>query len=194
MNAEPKTDQTQDREKLRAMLTRLQDRTFQRIKYLRRDQEEESESGPGDEMDSARTTEEVETHAGLIAREEEKFKYLDEALTRLDAGDYGRCRRCGGAIPLERLMAVPFTSFCIYCQDEPKRAGRSWGEGGVIAPYDHQWTPPEEMETPPDREYKSTDPEEQLTISVHEPVAPEAAKKKRPSPRNKPAPRHKRSR
>jgi len=192
MSGEPKTGQTESREKLREMLTRLQDETYQRIKNLRRDQEEESEPGPGDEMDSARTTAEVETHAGLIAREEEKFKYLDEALSRLAAGNYGRCRKCSGAIPLERLMAVPFASFCIDCQEERNRAKRAWGEGAVIPPYDHQWNLPEEMETPTDREYTSTDPEEQLTISVHEPLAAGAGEKKRPSPRIKRAPRRKR--
>ena len=48
------------------MLIRLQDDTYQRVKDLRRDQEQESSTEPGDEMDSANTTEEVETHAGLI--------------------------------------------------------------------------------------------------------------------------------
>jgi len=192
MSGEPKTGQTESREKHRKMLVRLQDETYQRIKNLRRDQEQESEPGPGDEMDSARTTAEVETHAGLIAREEEKFKNLDEALAGLDAGNYGRCRKCSSEIPLERLMAVPFASFCIDCQDERNRAKRGWGEGAVIPPYDHQWTLPEEMETPGEREYKSTDPEEQLTVSTREPLAAGGPGKKRPSPRIKRAARRKR--
>jgi RNA polymerase-binding transcription factor DksA len=91
MSAEPETHQNDSRELLREMLIRLQDETYQRVKDLRRDQQQESESGPADELDSARTTAEIETHAGLIARAEEKLKFLDEALTRLDAGKYGRC-------------------------------------------------------------------------------------------------------
>ena len=35
----------------------------------------------------------------LIAREEEKLKYLDEALTRLDAGAYGKCLGCERRFP-----------------------------------------------------------------------------------------------
>ena len=37
-------------------------------------------------MGPANSTEEVEIHAGLIAREEEKLANLDEALSRVDAG------------------------------------------------------------------------------------------------------------
>lgn len=156
---------------LREMLIGLQDETWQRIKNLRKDQAQESESGPVDEMDAARTTAETETHAGLIARAEEKLRYLDEALARLDAGKYGRCLQCGGAIPIERLMAIPFASHCVDCQEKRNRARGGWGEGITIAPYDHQWTLPEEMETPAERESHSIDPEEQLTIHAHEPVA-----------------------
>jgi len=154
------------------MLIRLQDEAFERIKSLRRDQEQESESEPGDEMDSARATAEIETHSGLIARAEEKLRYLDEALVRLDAGKYGRCLQCGGTIPVERLLAIPFASYCIDCQQKRNRAKIGWGEGTTIPPYDHQWTLPEEMEAPAEREYHATDPEEQLTTHDHEPLAP----------------------
>ena len=146
------------------MLLRLQEETYRRVREFRRDQEQESESGPADEMDSARSTAEVETHAGLIARAEEKLRFVDEALTRLDAGKYGRCVGCHELIPLDRLKALPFAAYCVDCQQKRNRARSGWGEGTMIPPYDHQWTVPEEMEEPTEREYRSTDPEEQLTI------------------------------
>jgi DnaK suppressor protein len=164
MIRELKTYQAEGHNALREMLTRLQNEAQQRIKDLRRDQEQESDSGPADAMDSASTTEEIETHAGLIARAEEKLRYLDEAFTRLDAGKYGRCLKCGGAIPIERLMAIPFATYCIDCQQQLHRARGGWGEGTTIEPYDHQWTIPEEMEEPTERESRRTDPEEQLTV------------------------------
>lgn len=40
---------------------------------------------------------------------------ISAALVRLDAGSYGVCERCGGAIPVGRLEARPSTSFCISC-------------------------------------------------------------------------------
>jgi len=192
MSAESKAHQTDGRKLLREMLARLQYETRERVKDLRRDQAQESESEPADEMDTARTTAEIETHAGLIARAEEKLRYLDEALARLDAGKYGRCLNCRGVIPIERLMAIPFASYCVDCQEKRNRARAGWGEGITIEPYDHQWTLPEEMETPTEREQHSTDPEEQLTISS--PLAsgePENQPKRR-TPRQKPTRRRKR--
>jgi DnaK suppressor protein len=46
-------------------------------------------------------------------------KGLDEitaALGRLEAGTYGRCEGCDGAIPDERLEIMPATRFCVGCQ------------------------------------------------------------------------------
>ena len=40
---------------------------------------------------------------------------IDAALTRLDAGTYGRCTQCGRQIPEERLELRPFASRCVSC-------------------------------------------------------------------------------
>ena len=171
MRVKPKIDRTVSTQALREMLTRLQKEALQRIRDLRRDQQQESqsESEPADEMDSASRTAEVETHAGLIAREEDKLRYLDEALTRLAAGKYGTCLGCRESIPLERLTALPFASYCVNCQEKRNRARHDWGEGTMIQPYDQQWTVPEEMEEPANREYRSTAPEEDLEIQYRQP-------------------------
>lgn len=49
---------------------------------------------------------------------------LEEAERRLDEGTYGRCRLCGAAIPVERLMALPEADLCVPC------AGRLQAERG----------------------------------------------------------------
>jgi RNA polymerase-binding transcription factor DksA len=40
------------------------------------------------------------------------------ALSRLDAGTFGRCERCGHAISKARLDVVPYTRHCIRCARE----------------------------------------------------------------------------
>jgi RNA polymerase-binding transcription factor DksA len=40
-----------------------------------------------------------------------------DALARLEGDAYGVCRRCGQAIPPERLEAVPWTGFCVRCEE-----------------------------------------------------------------------------
>lgn len=42
---------------------------------------------------------------------------LEEARRRLQAGSYGICQGCGGPIPEKRLKAVPYTAFCLPCQE-----------------------------------------------------------------------------
>ena len=38
------------------------------------------------------------------------------ALARIDAGEYGRCERCGQEIPEARLQAVPAARLCVSCK------------------------------------------------------------------------------
>lgn len=41
---------------------------------------------------------------------------FEEALARLDAGQYGECKDCGATIPEARLAAYPVALRCIACQ------------------------------------------------------------------------------
>ncbi len=59
---------------------------------------------------------------------EELEKLSDQvraALGRLDSGGYGRCERCGEAIPEGRLEALPWAIRCVACAAlrEPKAGG-----------------------------------------------------------------------
>jgi RNA polymerase-binding transcription factor DksA len=46
---------------------------------------------------------------------------LDDALVRLDAGDYGRCETCGEPIPAERLAIRPASTTCVACASAARR-------------------------------------------------------------------------
>src|SRR5690242_17569650 len=87
------------------ILTRAREDTYARIHQLRGDQQDDVTAEPGDELDVARSLEEVETHAGLIEREENRLKAIDEATSRLERGLYGICEECGTEIPIARLKA-----------------------------------------------------------------------------------------
>jgi len=53
----------------------------------------------------------------LFASREGKFlNYLDDALKRIDKGEYGFCIDCGSLIDKERLEAVPHAQLCIKCK------------------------------------------------------------------------------
>ncbi len=42
---------------------------------------------------------------------------IDEALVRIEDGEYGECIRCGEQIPERRLEAIPWAKYCLNCQD-----------------------------------------------------------------------------
>jgi len=52
---------------------------------------------------------------GNSARDEvEKIK---QAISRIDAGTYGICLKCGEPIRKERLAALPYAKLCIHCAE-----------------------------------------------------------------------------
>jgi RNA polymerase-binding transcription factor DksA len=139
--------ETNRRGVLLAMLTALRDETYERVHGLRREQVDDNELAPGDEMDRARASIDLETHASLIARAEERLRYIDEAAGRAEKGRYGICAGCSEPIPLARLRALPFAVYCVACQQKRRSSDvHGWSDGTTIQPYDQQWTLPAEME------------------------------------------------
>jgi len=51
----------------------------------------------------------------LREQAERRIHAIDHALARMDAGRYGTCEVCGGAIPAERLEIVPWATTCVAC-------------------------------------------------------------------------------
>jgi|SRR5579871_5382416 len=47
-----------------------------------------------------------------------QLRMIDEALDRIEAGDYGVCMNCEEPIPAKRLQAVPWAKYCVTCQQE----------------------------------------------------------------------------
>lgn len=65
-----------------------------------------------------RATREEEYNLELRARDRERkfIKKINEALDRLDTGDYGFCDDCGAEIGIGRLQARPTATQCIDCK------------------------------------------------------------------------------
>ncbi len=52
----------------------------------------------------------------FIARQIEELREVEDALGRIERGEYGVCIDCGGEIERERLDAQPTALRCIECQ------------------------------------------------------------------------------
>lgn len=61
---------------------------------------------------------------GMIENEQATLEEIQEALGRLDAGDFGRCQACDKPIARARLQAIPYARHCIDCaRDLEGRSG-----------------------------------------------------------------------
>jgi DnaK suppressor protein len=56
-----------------------------------------------------------------VDRDARELGDVNDALARLEAGGYGLCEDCGGAIPWPRLQAQPQARRCIACETELER-------------------------------------------------------------------------
>jgi len=49
------------------------------------------------------------------------LQMVDSALERIRQGSYGDCVSCGNGINDKRLQAVPWTRYCISCQEKQEK-------------------------------------------------------------------------
>jgi sporulation protein, yteA family len=68
--------------------------------------------------DIASETFEREKDLALLNSNREIRQKIDEALENMEKGSYGTCESCGRPIDIDRLEAVPYTTFCVRCQHE----------------------------------------------------------------------------
>ena len=52
---------------------------------------------------------------GLGEKEFEKLRLVEEAIEKLDKGQYGICLECEELISEKRLTVIPFASHCVDC-------------------------------------------------------------------------------
>lgn len=78
-----------------------------------------------DELDLASYETARELILLLTARKKEKRAAIEEALEKAQKGTYGICEECGSKIERARLKAMPLAKFCISCQQDVEREGRS---------------------------------------------------------------------
>jgi DnaK suppressor protein len=58
-----------------------------------------------------------------------QLRLIEEALDRLNSGDYGICLSCEEPIPPKRLRAVPWARYCVRCQEAlGADAQQEWSE------------------------------------------------------------------
>lgn len=98
----------------------------ERLQELIDEYEQELEEARLTESSSDRSPDPGNAEAGSMKFEYEKelsiekntidlLSKVDRALERIEAGKYGVCESCSGAIPVERLDVLPYATLCVDC-------------------------------------------------------------------------------
>ena len=70
-----------------------------------------------DEGDRARSAHEKELLSRQTAQIRSRLNLIERALGKVNDGSYGQCSNCGDGIHSKRLEAIPWTSYCVSCQE-----------------------------------------------------------------------------
>lgn len=71
-----------------------------------------------DPMDQVQTRFEMDMAISVINTDFQTRRKVAKALKLLEIDEYGICQDCGAEINPKRLDAIPWTTLCVYCQEE----------------------------------------------------------------------------
>ena len=107
-----------DAEHCRAILLMQRDSILENATRVRRGELEIDRDDSPDEMDMALAESSLSFAGRIRERESKLLSRIEEALERIDQGDYGECTSCGEEVGVKRLLARPVARLCITCKDE----------------------------------------------------------------------------
>ena len=81
-----------------------------------------------DALDEVQNAAERELAIRNLDRESNLLRNVRAALRRIDEGTFGICVHCEEEISPKRIAAVPWTPFCIACQEQADKAAEEGSE------------------------------------------------------------------
>jgi len=108
-------DQDEARKSLLAKRTEL----AQRLGVTQATERQEVAEG---QNDNAQLWEVSDIRDDLDSQAATELDQVNQALARLDAGEYGLCAHCEEPIAEARLKALPYATLCIQCAEEAEHS------------------------------------------------------------------------
>ncbi len=106
-----------ERERYRNKLLKKKEEIVNKISETYNESKEVESGIAQDVVDKAESSYTKEFLLSLSNAEREQLLLIDDALKRIDKKELGICQRCGKDINKKRLDVVPWTSYCIDCQE-----------------------------------------------------------------------------
>lgn len=63
----------------------------------------------------------VDKNIAVVARQVEELTLVEAAQKRIAGEDFGNCVECGAEIGFNRLVAVPYATRCVACQENHEK-------------------------------------------------------------------------
>lgn len=104
----------------------IQKRTelLNKVNNAQREMDSDANIIVGDEIDTASQNSEKEMYFELAANDKITMDAINDAIAKTEKGTFGKCECCGCEIRIERLKAIPWSRYCIQCQEEAERPRR----------------------------------------------------------------------
>ena len=91
------------------------------LECMLRDREVMAVDSSADMLDQIQHATERDMAIGNLERESDRLLEVRGALRRIHLGTYGICLDCEEEISLKRLVAIPWTSWCLVCREAADR-------------------------------------------------------------------------
>lgn len=121
-----------DKKKVEAFKKRLEERQ----KELRTNVSRNEQDGRAADLDTAQdiadrasSSYQKEFLFHQSSNERQTLQMVEGALSRIREGTFGECISCGNEINVKRLEAVPWTRYCIECQEKLEQGLLEQGTG-----------------------------------------------------------------
>jgi DnaK suppressor protein len=110
-------------EEMRLILTQRRDALVQALSGDDSLLKKFSQQSGGDVVDFASDSAFGELSSQLAEVENRELLNVEAALKKMKDGTYGKCDACNSNIPLARLQALPYATYCIKCKRAAEKAG-----------------------------------------------------------------------
>jgi DnaK suppressor protein len=121
----PRKMNKKERDEFRKLLAAKKESIIRKLTDTITESKEMESNVAQDLVDKAETSYTKEFLLSLSDGERDLLLQIDEALRRLDHGEFGVCQVCTKDIGDKRLKAIPWTPLCINCQEKAEEELRA---------------------------------------------------------------------
>lgn len=107
-----------EKEEFRKLLLEKKNSIIKKLSQFYNESKEIETDTALDLVDKAETSYTKEFLLGLTDSERDQLVMIDQALERLEKDEFGLCQICHKEINKKRLQIIPWTPYCISCQEK----------------------------------------------------------------------------